>query len=903
MACTTEQKEHFNTTLNSELAETCTTPKNAEVNKAVFAGLAELRTLLVDLNKPITVNLDINFKSYNEQKYGFDKLTYDVHKPSYETKKYNGKDVLLPWKSIESSGADQVLVEITDNDDSYSPDDVKFKTASGTNLSATKFEGNENIRLLNLNGKTDELTEEIIAYVNYNIDSDTKKEVAISGLNTISYDKQNISLVIVPVNGEVGFSAEEFTSELNKIYQQTVVDWKVTLDQVYTIAEEEWDQDGDHKMNDGESTFLSNYSDEQLAFKRKYKQDRGRDKNAYYVFILNNIPSKSGLAGYMPLKEQYAFIHSASNENAAQLIAHELGHGVFRLWHTFSSESNFFMAEKSSDNLMDYNKGTRLHKYQWDKVHNPDGGFYMFQDEEEGAAFGDEGTYSLCINDNTALDRINKYTIFYLPDGRIIDFQNKKRVTGFFTKKDVTESARGAVFSIKGLVGDYKHNFTASKDSTIGYGFKYNDSEKRVITKVSNFNILESSEKAVRVYIDIDNESKTITIKGTNIEEHFTFNGNCECQTVDISECEFLFRKTQVDKNAIGYQYTQPGNYFYQIILNDPCLLKGLKNVGPIDVLAGRDWEATEKYFKIVFWGGLGIAMAPMVVELAAEYLITLTTEQLVQKSVEFVSGAVIDGVIQVVILMIEGNNFDQAFQKVDLQQMLISGAENLIKPKVAAAGVSCLRDGLMEGGSFKDNLTASDFTFDCIIGAISSLAADEVSEQLGKQLKKLKGLVKSNPNKFKNSLGEFGLSNSQADNIFRQFALDDLLKRLDNANLEKEFKIDFDGFDTDLQDKFINTPEFVDCWSLLHKAGRNNLKKDPAYLSKVVNILSNTKLKSVGFKDTDITDISKAIKELYKTTPNVAKRMDNELFDNLDNIGKFLMIMWVHLLRILIKF
>lgn len=46
------------------------------------------------------------------------------------------------------------------------------------------------------------------------------------------------------------------------------------------------------------------------------------------------------------------------------------------------------MAEGVSDNLMDYNdNGTRLHKYQWDFIHNPEGGLYVFQDEEEGAAY------------------------------------------------------------------------------------------------------------------------------------------------------------------------------------------------------------------------------------------------------------------------------------------------------------------------------------------------------------------------------------------------------------------------------------------------------------------------------------------------------------------------------------
>lgn len=61
------------------------------------------------------------------------------------------------------------------------------------------------------------------------------------------------------------------------------------------------------------------------------------------------------------------------------------------------------MPEGSSDNLMDYTDNetaTRLHKYQWDYIHDPEGGLYLFQDEEEGA----EVTYGLIekINENSA---------------------------------------------------------------------------------------------------------------------------------------------------------------------------------------------------------------------------------------------------------------------------------------------------------------------------------------------------------------------------------------------------------------------------------------------------------------------------------------------------------------------
>jgi hypothetical protein len=100
--------------------------------------------------------------------------------------------------------------------------------------------------------------------------------------------------------------------------------------------------------------------------------------------LLNGIKSKSGLAGYMPLKSQYGFIYSGNIDT--RTIAHELGHGAFRLYHTFSDRSTYIRSQGTTSNLMDYNNGIHLNKYQWDKIHDPEGGLYLFQDEEEGAA-------------------------------------------------------------------------------------------------------------------------------------------------------------------------------------------------------------------------------------------------------------------------------------------------------------------------------------------------------------------------------------------------------------------------------------------------------------------------------------------------------------------------------------
>ena len=74
------------------------------------------------------------------------------------------------------------------------------------------------------------------------------------------------------------------------------------------------------------------------------------------------------------------------DEELAKTIAHELGHGMFRLRHTFDSYPS--LREGSTANLMDYSKeGTQLRKYQWDYIHHPEAMLGWFQNEEENAYY------------------------------------------------------------------------------------------------------------------------------------------------------------------------------------------------------------------------------------------------------------------------------------------------------------------------------------------------------------------------------------------------------------------------------------------------------------------------------------------------------------------------------------
>ena len=87
------------------------------------------------------------------------------------------------------------------------------------------------------------------------------------------------------------------------------------------------------------------------------------DKNTFYLFYLSASDiNPTNVIGYMPLKRQIGFIYGSPTLST---VAHELCHGAFNLYHTFSSDNNI-APKGTTKNLMDYNEGSELWKYQWD---------------------------------------------------------------------------------------------------------------------------------------------------------------------------------------------------------------------------------------------------------------------------------------------------------------------------------------------------------------------------------------------------------------------------------------------------------------------------------------------------------------------------------------------------------
>ena len=119
---------------------------------------------------------------------------------------------------------------------------------------------------------------------------------------------------------------------------------------------------------------LSTYSPEQNAVIAKFTTNRKPKENTYYIFLVND---GTGNHGYMRLGGQYGFVYGTN----ARTIAHELGHGIFKLEHPFKGKN----ADKGKTSaLMDYNQGQDFFYRDWKQINDPKVKLYAFQGQGEG---------------------------------------------------------------------------------------------------------------------------------------------------------------------------------------------------------------------------------------------------------------------------------------------------------------------------------------------------------------------------------------------------------------------------------------------------------------------------------------------------------------------------------------
>ena len=326
-----------------------------------------------------SVDVRVQFRPNANQAYGFDRKEHDALAADYPPTLINGETYSPAWKSVAAGRTDYVDAVVVAPDSSSVV--VKFRTATGQSIAAQPG-AKDSEQQLPVVGTTHETVDALSAYV---VESDTagdETETTVGQLNVISYDELRQKVIVVPVNDAIAPDAVRLSQDLNAIYGAAVAHWEVVIDDAF-VAEAELLTG----LDEGESGLLASFPRPMRQFNRAFKRSRDIDKDAYYVFLVADVSSsRAGQSrrGFMPFKQQFGYIFTEQVTNLSQTIAHELGHGAFRLRHPFDE---FGLAKGTTDNLMDYSEGTALYKYQWDNVHDPEAMVGWLQGDEESASF------------------------------------------------------------------------------------------------------------------------------------------------------------------------------------------------------------------------------------------------------------------------------------------------------------------------------------------------------------------------------------------------------------------------------------------------------------------------------------------------------------------------------------
>ena len=329
-----------------------------------------------------SVDVRVQFRPNANQAYGFDRKEHDALAADYPPTLINGETYSPAWKSVAAGRTDYVDAVAVAPDSSSVV--VKFRTATGQSIAAQPG-AKDSEQQLPVVGTTHETVDELTAYV---VESDTagnETETTVGQLNVISYDELRQKVIVVPVNDAVAPDAVRLSQDLNAIYGAAVAHWEVVIDDAF-MAEAELLAG----LDEGESGLLASFPRPMRQFNRAFKRSRDIDKDAYYVFLVADVSSsRAGQSrrgqsrrGFMPFKQQFGYIFTEQTTMLSQTIAHELGHGAFRLRHPFDE---FGLAKGTTNNLMDYSEGTKLYKYQWDNVHDPEAMVGWLQGDEESA--------------------------------------------------------------------------------------------------------------------------------------------------------------------------------------------------------------------------------------------------------------------------------------------------------------------------------------------------------------------------------------------------------------------------------------------------------------------------------------------------------------------------------------
>ena len=334
----------------------------------------------------------VRFEPSAQARYAFDSGTESWYQRSVKLDEYYkpfAKDYIAPWKLIPT-GEQDVVAARYEGQKAIDLSHVRFATSP--NSPALPAELHEESKTWSLKLPATDAQSSYDVYAIY-------EGQVIGKLRVVSYPKQSYRVRLVSVNGQRVGDVSELSKHLNKIYQQVGVEFR--------LAE-----------TDAFQAELSNGHIRQdlKKLRDRYEEQYPLAKDEVCVFVLSSELSKSSkledVEGLMPRKSRFGYIFTGNSPNGkslARTLAHELGHGLFTLQHSFDDEYGGKQSKDETANLMDYTVGaTKLVAFQWNIISNP--APFTALDREKDIRFASGAV----LTPNLDLTRVDRTSTLYV---------------------------------------------------------------------------------------------------------------------------------------------------------------------------------------------------------------------------------------------------------------------------------------------------------------------------------------------------------------------------------------------------------------------------------------------------------------------------------------------------------
>ena len=332
----------------------------------------------------------------------------------------------IPYKALVKGKTSSFELRIQPADTTQY--DFFFHTENGVKVEAeSKGEG---LYKITRKGAFDFAQEELWVVAKEKKDKKGKKEELIGKCILVHLSPKEVNVALVPTQS--GQNLQEAIAQVQQIYEKVGVTLHITTEKPFDISDQ---LKNGTLPTENEFGDLSTYSPEQNAVIAKFATNRKPKENTYYIFLVND---GTGDHGYMRLGGQYGFVYSTN----ARTIAHELGHGIFKLEHPFKGKN----ADKGKTTaLMDYNEGQDFFYRDWKQINDPKVKLYAFQGQSEGEFAG---------------------KIWLTPDWR--PFKYDRSHTTAIDRKELSEIPQGA---LPAILGEDKNAYYAefSNGKFVGY--------------------------------------------------------------------------------------------------------------------------------------------------------------------------------------------------------------------------------------------------------------------------------------------------------------------------------------------------------------------------------------------------------------------------------------------------